>query len=313
MAKIITVTANTAIDLWIEVDFFQPGETISAKDNIEFACGKGINVAKAVESLDYPVLCLGFIGSQSAGLFAAITSDRLKTELIAVPGKTRSNITLSESVSDRETHIRTRGFSVTPTDCQRLSAAIESRTSPGDIIVISGSLPPGAPDDLYKTIIAQCRQRSVTTILDTSGPALKAGIEAQPDILKPNHQELEALIGNSLVDECSIADAARSLIKRGIRQVYVSRGEQGCIAVDSEMSLSACLVKTPKNIVSKVGCGDALVAGLAVAMLQGLDTEAALRLGIACGTANLYSKEPGRFENVNPAEIECGVNIETID
>lgn len=312
MAKIITVTANTAIDLLLEVEGFAPGETLSSERAEEFACGKGINVAKAIESQGHAVLCLGFAGARSIDAFHDLQTERLSTDLTVVSGKTRTNITLHETASGREIHIRTAGFSVSQDDCRRLCETVESHAEPGAIVIISGSLPPGAPDDVYRNLIEVCRERGMTTFLDASGSGLSRGIEAKPDAIKPNQQELEALLGKSLPDERSIAEAARELVGQGIQRVYVSRGEHGCIVVDENIALSARLKTVPERIVSRVGCGDALVAGLAVAARQGLDTVAALRLGVACGTANLFSPEPGRFDNGLLEDIAGAVVLEPI-
>ena len=312
MAKIITVTANTAIDLLLEVEGFAPGETLSSERAEEFACGKGINVAKAIESQGHAVLCLGFAGARSIDAFHDLQTERLSTDLTVVSGKTRTNITLHETGSGREPHIRTAGFSVSQDDCRRLCETVESHAEPGAIVIISGSLPPGAPDDFYRHLIEVCRERGMTIFVDASGPGLRFGIEAKPDAIKPNQQELEALLGKSLPDERTIAEAARELVGQGIQRVYVSRGEHGCIAVGENIALSARLKTVPERIVSRVGCGDALVAGLAVAAWQGLDTEAALRLGVACGTANLFSPEPGRFDSGLLEDIAGDVVLEPI-
>ncbi|MBU2570997.1 MAG: 1-phosphofructokinase family hexose kinase [Gammaproteobacteria bacterium] len=308
----MTVTVNTAIDLLLEVESFVPGETLSAERAEEFASGKGINVAKAIESLGHAVLCLGFAGARSIDAFHALQTERFNTDLTKVSGKTRTNITLHDSASGRETHIRTAGFRVTHDDCRRLCENVESHAVPGAIVIISGSLPPGAPDDFYRHLIEVCRERGVTTFLDASGPGLSRGIEAKPDVIKPNQQELEALLGKPLPDERSIAEAARELVGQGIQRVYVSRGEHGCIAAYENMTISAYLNTAPEQIVSRVGCGDALVAGLAVAAWRGLDAEAALKLGVACGTANLFSKEPGRFDSGLLVDIGGHVILEPI-
>ena len=94
MPKIITVTANTAIDLFIEIEGLTASDNILAKSSIDFACGKGINVAKAIESLDNPVTCLGFAGQLSLAAFNALNTNLLQVDLTAVAGKTRTNITL---------------------------------------------------------------------------------------------------------------------------------------------------------------------------------------------------------------------------
>lgn len=309
MAKIITVTAHTAIDLFIEIEGLTVSDNLLAKNSIDFACGKGINVAKAIESLDRPAICLGFVGDQSMAAFNAIKTDLLQVELTSVPGKTRTNITLFDSAAHKETHIRTAGFSVSDTDCRRLIEQLDACANPGDIVILSGSLPPGAPENLYQTLIELCHHKAAIPFLDASGTGLVSGIKTGPYLIKPNQHELEELIGKPLPTEQSIVEAARSLIAQGVYRVYVSRGDQGALAVSANQALAAAVSSVPEKIVSKVGCGDAMVAGLAVATLSGLDLEDTLKSGVACGTANLFSAEPGRFEKERFAEISERIEI----
>jgi 1-phosphofructokinase len=243
MAKIITVTANTAIDLFIEVDCLTVSDNILAKNSIDFACGKGINVAKAIESLDNPVSCLGFAGQQSLAAFNALNTGLLRLDLTAVAGKTRTNITLFDSSDHKETHIRTTGFTVTEDDCQKLIEKIAACAEPGDIVILSGSLPPGAPENLYQTLIELCHSKAVIPFLDTSGTGFLSGIKAKPYLIKPNQQELEDIIGRILLDEQSIVDAARAIIDQGVRWVYASRGDKGAIAVSDKLALIMCQEK----------------------------------------------------------------------
>ena len=296
MSKIITVTANTAIDYSVQVSKLALGNNIQAKCCTEFASGKGINVAKAVESLKHPVYALGFVGRQSTTIFNAVKSHLLHIEFTTVDGKTRTNITLSDDDQQRETHIRTAGFSVTDADCQRLIDRIDSHAWKGDIVVLSGSLPGGAPSSLYRTIIELCHRKSAIPFLDSSGASLIEGLQAQPYLVKPNLRELEELTGNVMHDENDIVAAAREIVAQGIHAVVVSRGAKGVVAVFDHSAEVVSVIAETDKIVSKIGSGDAVVAGLAVAKAKGLQLPDAVKLGAACGTANLYSIEPGRFE-----------------
>ncbi len=130
-----------------------------------------------------------------------------------------------------------------------------------------------------------------------------SGIKAGPYLIKPNQQELEDIIGRTLPDEQSIVDAARAIIDQGVQWVYVSRGDKGAIVVSEKLALAAFVNNVQGQIVSKIGCGDAMVAGLAVGTLASLDLKDKLKSGVACGTANLFSREPGRFDKNKLAEI----------
>ena len=296
MPRILTITANTAIDYFLEVDYLTTGDNILAKSSAEFAAGKGINVAKAVESLQSQVTTLGFVGNQSLSVFDAIESKFLKTDFTTAEGKTRSNTTLADTSQHQETHIRTQGFHVTSADCNRLTAMIERHIKTDDIVVLSGSLPPGAPKNLYQKWIALCHDKQALAFLDTSGESLAQGLQSLPYLIKPNLKELEDFMGRNLSNEKAIVSAAREINKLGVQCVVVSRGKQGIIVVTDEVSLAANIEHVSKKIISTIGSGDALVGGLAVAMLCKNPLLEVIKSGISCATANLFSSEPGRFD-----------------
>lgn len=295
MAKIFTVTAHTAIDFYIEVDGLAKRRNMLAKSSSDYACGKGINVARALAALNIPCTCLGFVGRQSLASFLAIESPLLHTAFTVVTGKTRTNITLYDRATSNETHIRTAGFSVSDAACQDLLDNLAGQLQAGDLVILCGSLPPGAAKEFHAALIGLCHHRSATAFLDSSGDSLAAGIQARPWLIKPNQQELEELTGQTLRDTRAVAAAARSIVDQGIAWVYVSRGADGLVVVGEQIALTARSNKIPKAVISHIGCGDALLAGLAAAFIAGQDLPETIKSGIACGTANLYSREPGQF------------------
>lgn len=296
MAKIITVTANTAIDLFVEVDGLGLQDNLLAKRSAEFACGKGVNVAKAIATLGMPVVCLGFVGQQSLPLFEALNGGLLRVDFTAVAGKTRTNITLCDATAGLETHIRTPGFTVTAEDCQRLLEKLAATVAPGDKVVFSGSLPAGAPDGFYGDLVGLCRRHAATAFLDSSGAALAEGIKAQPYLIKPNQQELEGICAARLADLDAVVAAARGIVARGVPWVCVSRGAQGAVLVGERLALAVQVGQLPGKPCSQVGCGDAMLAGWVFAALHGMGIEDSAKLATACATANLYAIEPGCFD-----------------
>jgi 1-phosphofructokinase len=303
MAKIITITTNTAIDLFITLEGLGVKETIQANSSQEFACGKGVNVARGLASLSQPVMCLGFIGKQSQTQFQALNSKFIHTDFIAVEGKTRTNLTLFDTASNKETHIRTAGFKVSQQDCEALCMKLKTLLKSGDILVLSGSLPPGTGAELYRRLIAVCRQQQAVVLLDSNGEGLQQVLSAKPWLIKPNQQELEALVGVPLKSEQDMIAASRSIIALGIEWVCVSCGERGVIAVNGRQAWAANVTHVPGAVQTHVGCGDALVAGLAYAKLHDGDTEQMLAQGVCCAVANLFSKEPGAFNAIDVDRI----------
>lgn len=296
MTKIFTVTANTAIDHCIEIDQLTTGKAILAKRNAEYAAGKGINVAKTLESLQYQVTTFGFVGELSLDLFNTLESKYLKTDFTVVPGKTRSNITVIDT-AHQQMHIKTDGYHVTTNVCRQLTQKLEDNINTNDIVVFSGSLPQGAPENQYQSWIELCHDKSAIVILDSSGKSLRNGIQARPFLIKPNLKELEEIVRRTLNSESDIVRAAKQLQAMGVQRVAVSMGEQGAIIVTEQLAYAVTMKKLVRQVVSSIGCGDALVAGLAVSMQKNMSAEEAITFAICCATANLSSQEPGRIDS----------------
>ncbi len=312
-SKIVTVTTNTAVDYVIEVDQLVLGGNLLATHNQQFPSGKGVNVARTIESLNCPVHVLGFVGEQSIGLFNRLQTQLLLTNFVQVSGQTRTNLTIFDQSSHAETHIRTTGFTVTPAYCKQLHNQIEALLAPDDILILSGSLPPGAPADFYAELIELAHRKSASSILDSSGESFRQGLQARPNLVKPNQIELEEFAGNPLLQEQDIVHAAYDLLKLGSEMVIVSRGAQGLLIVaDNNIILKAYVNNLPHKIVTTIGCGDALVGGLAVAKLRQFTLLESIKLALSCATANLFSIEPGRFDQVQLSEISEHVVIRSL-
>ncbi len=301
MGKVITVTANTAIDRLIVRGAHRRDEWADAV----FPAGKGINVSRTVAVLGVRTVALGLAGTAEANFFSTLRTDNFDVQLIAVDGTTRINTTTYDSASGCTTHERTQGFSVTAKDVEKLIDSVTRETQPGDCVVISGSLPRGAPPDTYRTMVRLCRRTGAAVILDSSKDELRLGIEGQPAMIKPNVEELQELIHGELnpTDESALAMAAEQVLTLGTDLVVLSRGESGIIVVtrtlDHALAASVDLDRPPAPTAA-VGSGDALVAAFAVGFVAGQPLEEVVRLGVACGAANALSLGPG---NCDPADI----------
>ena len=310
--KIITVTANTAIDYVLQVNNLSLGDNVIAEKTVKFVSGKGINVAKAIATLACPVWVFGFVGSKSWAFFKELNSERITTDYTLVEGETRTNLTLSDSRKQQETHVRGKGFSVTASDCQSLISKLAVCINQNDIVVLSGSLPAGAPPDFYSCVIEICHAKSALAFLDSSGESLRQGLQAKPDLIKPNKEEFEELVGRSLNDEKSLLAAAQEIVGGGVKQVLISMAKQGALLVSDKSVLAASMTCDDSEIISHVGCGDALVAGFAFATLRGYETEQALKFAVACGSANLFLAEPGKFAPQMLTQLIEKVQIRTL-
>ncbi len=112
--------------------------------------------------------------------------------------------------------------------------------------------------------------------------------------LKPNRLEAELLSGVAITDERSLNAAADALLETGLRRVFLSLGGDGMLAADHSGRVRLpCL---PGEMVNTTGCGDAAMAAIAWAYLQGTDLKGTALAALAAGAVAMESAE-----TINPA------------
>ncbi len=278
--KIATVTLNPAIDQALRVDNFQPGRVNRAQTLKFDASGKGVNVASFMADYGYQTAVTGFLGQENASIFEQFfASQGIDDYFVRIPGNTRVNVKVVDEANQLTTDINTPGQSPPSEALKTLFESIEQLAHSCDWFVLSGSLPPGVPATTYATIITLLKERKKRIILDTSAEALHAGIQAGPTIVKPNIDELEHLVGHPLTGEDAIQQAAHQLLNDETTLVVVSMGKQGAMLVEQARTLIA---SPPEVTVKKTfGAGDAMVAGLVSAHIDGLSLADCARLATA--------------------------------
>ena len=300
--KCVAVTLNTAIDHIVEVETARLGTTFRSLRDTFVAAGKGIDVAVGVAALGGRAVAAGFIGEESRDVFLALAEERVENCLLEVPGRTRTNVTIVERAENRETHVQTSGYTISAADVERLVGVLDRLLVGGDVMVISGSLPPGAPGDVMSRLIALAKGKCAYVILDASGPALVAGMRAAPQMVKPNLLELGQAVGRPVdgSDE-AVLGAAQECLAKGVRRVVASRGHQGIVVVEPEGAWKAWISIGRDHATASVGSGDAVVAAFAIGVIEERGMEDTIRLSVACGAANVFTDLPGRFR---PADVE---------
>jgi 1-phosphofructokinase len=278
--KIATVTLNPAIDQTVRVANFQPATVNRGQEMRLDAGGKGVNVASFLADYGCTVAATGFLGEENPEIFERLFArKRIEDHFIRIPGQTRLGIKIVDEANQQTTDINLPGQPPPEAALLQLQGTIEHLAAACDWFVLAGTLPPGLPASLYATLIAQIQALGKQVVLDTSGAALRAGAQAGPTIIKPNLDELQQLVGHPLEDEAAIAQAALELLANGIQLVAVSMGERGAMFIDQATTLHALPPKV--TVKTTVGAGDALVAGLLVGLVQGLELTMASRLAIA--------------------------------
>ncbi|MDO5550047.1 MAG: 1-phosphofructokinase [Lachnospiraceae bacterium] len=284
---IYTVTLNPALDKTVEI----PSLTVDSVNRITTMRtdpgGKGINVSKVISKLGSRSVATGILGGDTGrAIQSALETMGLETSFQFVEGETRTNLKVIDPVNHTNTDINEPGVTVSEEILNKLLKELLEKLTAGDIVVLSGSLPKGAPKDTYCTWVKACKETGAKVILDADGPLLAAGIEASPYLIKPNNHELSGLLGQTLETPEDLEKAARSLMeKHGIAKIVVSMGGAGALYVTAEETVYAEGLKVPVG--STVGAGDSVVASLAVAEESGMSLEETVRLSTATGAANV--------------------------
>jgi len=281
---IATVTLNPAIDKSLSVPCFQVGKTNRGELGRIDASGKGINVAMALKQFGVEVCALGFMaGNYGQVILEALGARGIPADFTPVPGETRVNLKIHDRVLETETEINEPGFQVLPDHLAAVRVKIREHAARCELMVFSGSLPPGAPPETYAQLITIAGSEGAKCILDTAGPALRCGLEARPFLIKPNVAEVEGLLEVPARSRLELGAAARKLLEMGAREVVISMGADGAIAATEHHLLAA--LPPAVSMRSSTGAGDAMVAAMAFGEVTHLSFRDSFRLAMAASAA----------------------------
>ncbi len=283
---IYTVTLNPALDKTVEI----PGMALDTVNRItEMRTdpgGKGINVSKVIAKLGGESCAAGILGGESGKMLEKLLeNENFTTQFRFVEGQTRTNIKIIDREGHTNTDINEPGLTVTAAELDALLRELLAELRPGDIVVLAGSLPKGAPQDTYRSWTAACKKAGARVFLDADGALLAEGIKAAPYLIKPNDGELSRLAGKKLETLEELTAEGRKLLECGIERVVISLGGCGALYLRKGSTIYAEGLRVPVG--STVGAGNSVVAALAYAEAQGLSEEEAVRLSTAAGAANV--------------------------
>ncbi len=299
--KIVTLTLNPALDKSTSIDRLVPEQKLrSAAMQID-AGGGGINVSKGIAKLGGQTTAVfpagGHNGHQMCALLEAAG---ISTHVVEVAGETRENISVLDTSTGLQYRFTLPGATIAEADA---TACLEKiRTLQPDILVASGSLPPGLPETYYEQVAAFAKEIGAKFILDTSGKPLLHAADEGLFLLKPNLGELSALVGVSELPFDQVDEAALSIIEAGkCDVVVVSLGPQGALLVTRKgyEHIPAPAVKK----VSTVGAGDSMVAGMVWALSQGKTYLEMVQTGVACGSAATMNTGTQLFDRERALEL----------
>lgn len=288
MTRVVTLTMNPALDIATSTDRIIPELKLRCDAPRYDPGGGGINVARAIHSLGVDALAI-FPAGGAAGQLACRLLQQENVEYRAVPieGFTRESLNVVARDSGKQYRFVLPGPQIDSLDQQRCLDALAAAATDAAFIVASGSLPLGVPENFYARVASWTQQQGKRLALDASGAALQhAGTGIY--LLKPSLSELEHWAGRPLHSEREEEQAAGELIEQGRCEIaIVSLGARGAILA-SKGGVER-LPGIPVAVMSAVGAGDSMLAGVLVGLIRGLSLRDAACFGIAAGTAALLA------------------------
>lgn len=281
------VCLNPSFDKTVEVDALALGEVNRIRSVRVDMGGKGVNVAVVARRLGLDALCIGCMGEQGAQHFTRLMDEEgLPHRFLTVPGAVRTNLKVVSRDGKGVTELNEPGAPLSGKAMEDFFALAKEEAARSEYVVLTGSLPPGCPDNTYGELIRA--MGGTRCILDAGGPVLRLGAEAGPFLIKPNLAELEQALGAQLRTLRAIRDAALIFLRKGASHVVVSMGAMGAMYVSEARTLYAPALRVEAR--STVGAGDAMVGGMLLGLQRSGDMAQAFRYGIAAGAASVMTE-----------------------
>lgn len=221
---IYTVTLNPALDRAIEVQELRNDDANRIESEKSYAGGKGIDASRVIQVLGGQSIALGFVGGfNGMELEQRLLRQGVICDFVETRGDTRTNILIYVLSTGAYTTLNAKGPDVNEVETKELLDKI-SGLDDVSYMIISGSIPRGVSQDIYRQIIDIARKKGAFVALDADGEVLRHGIEAGPSIIKPNIHELGRLMDREITDIQGALKAAEELKKKEIDIVLVSMG-----------------------------------------------------------------------------------------
>jgi 1-phosphofructokinase family hexose kinase len=312
---IITVTLNAALDKTLEVPSFTPGRRHRTVDQTTMAGGKGVNVARAIKALGQPVIATGLVGGATGNrIIDSLGTEAILNGFVRIREESRTNTAVLDPTTGLQTEINERGPAVSATELALFHEKLLYLAKGASICVFAGSLPRGIDPDVYAGLIREVRKLGVLTIVDTEGEPLRLAMRAEPDLVSPNELEAEELVGYEFNDVRDRGEAVAEITTLGAAEAIMTVPD-GCYAqvLDEGGPVIYRVRVEEQEARSKIGSGDAFLAGYVAARYAGDSPLDCLRFGVACGAESTQHFGAGVIDPVRVERLLAEVETERLE
>lgn len=229
-------------------------------------------------------MAIGFLGGTNEEIFRSeLKKMGIIDKFISIEGNTRINTKIVDKKNNIVTEINEPGPIATKEDLLKFYHLFDDLVKPKDIVILSGSVCQGIPDDIYGVLTERAKKRDAKVVVDAEGKYLKHAIIEKPDMIKPNEKEFREPIGIEKPTREDLITEAKKLIEQGIKKVLISRGENGSMLITESGIYESKGLKVEMK--STVGAGDSMVAALVYCELNASNDRKTLLMAESAGIA----------------------------
>jgi 1-phosphofructokinase family hexose kinase len=302
---ILTVTPNAALDITYEVDELVPHQSHRVTAVRQRAGGKGVNVASVLARMGRPVIATGLVGGTAGDEIRADLEGRgVAARFVDGGGSSRRTVNVVSAVHGDATIFNEPGPELTGPGWQSLVAGLDSLMGEATVVVLSGSLLPGLPDDAYAELVDLGHAHEARVIVDADGAVLRGALRSGPDLVVPNRAELAHATGTR-----DVAAGVAALRELGARDVLVSCGADGLVLVPEDGSGWHARLPAPLSG-NPTGAGDALVAALAAGLAAGSSWRQMVQDAVTWSAAAVLQPIAGDIDPDDVARLSPQVLVE---
>lgn len=286
---IIAICPNPAVDKVLQLKKLQAGKVNRCTYEKFYPGGKGVHVGLALKELQTDTKIIGFwSGPTGEWIQAKCNAYGISCRGVEVGGWNRTCLTIltPENKKTDNTEILEKGPEISNESLDGFFDVIKKETTDIKAVCVSGSWPRNCPESVYQRLASICKLNKIDLWVDASGKRLKQAMHEKPFGIHMNKKEAEDLLGagatpveytKKLLDFCNV--------------VALTDGANGLfLGYQNSIFHGRCFVD---NIVSTVGSGDCLTAGLLHSWYKGYELPAIVKTATACGAANCVNPDLG--------------------
>jgi 1-phosphofructokinase family hexose kinase len=254
-----------------------------------------------IKRLGQPVIATGLAGGATGTrIVEALNDEAILNSFVRIREDSRTNTAVLDPTTGSQTEINERGPAVSAAELDMFHEKLLYLAQGASMCIFAGSLPRGIEPDIYAELIREVKRLGVTTVVDTEGEPLRLAVRADPDLVSPNELEAEELVGQEFNDVDDRAQAVTEMTRLGAGEAVMTVRD-GCYAHVNEDEPALYRVSVEEvEATSRIGSGDAFLAGYVAARYSGRSPVECLRYGVACGAESIQHFGAGV---VDPAQV----------